>query len=142
MMTTDSISDFMLGQSTDLLGSAPQESYKFGKYFDESMQKIAWRARLGWLTLLRSDPELDEYSSFMRAFVKRFVSDVKAKMDGDGNGNGEKEEKNAHRKYVFLDELLKSGESEEVISDHREFSGSHFLERRLPVCLVRRHHHS
>lgn len=114
MMTTDSISDFMFGQSTDLQGSAPPDSYTFGKYFDESMQKIAWRARLGWLTLLRSDPELDEYSRFMRAFVKRFVSDVR-----------DRPEMNTHRgdagKYVFLDELLKSGESDEVICDHREF---------------------
>ncbi|KAI1358808.1 cytochrome P450 52E2 [Xylaria arbuscula] len=109
MVTTDSISDFMLGQSTDLLGSAPEESYKFGMYFDESMQKIAWRARLGWLTMLRSDPELDEYSSFMRAFVKRFVSDVR-----DTRSN----EMKTQRKYVFLDELRKSGESDEVICDH------------------------
>ncbi|KAI0426371.1 cytochrome P450 52E2 [Xylaria sp. FL1042] len=111
MMTTDSISDFMFGQSTDLQGSAPADSYKFGKYFDESMQKIAWRARLGWLTQLRSDPELDEYSRFMRAFVKRFVSDIR-----------DHPEKNSHRgeggKYVFLDELIKSGESDEVIRDH------------------------
>ncbi|KAK5635913.1 hypothetical protein RRF57_011625 [Xylaria bambusicola] len=110
MMTTDSISDFMLGQSTDLLGGdAPQDSYTFGRYFDESMQKIAWRARLGWLTMLRADPELDEYSAFMRAFVKRFVSDVR---DKSGMKNVDT------RKYVFLDELLKSGESDEVICDH------------------------
>ncbi|KAI1419604.1 cytochrome P450 52E2 [Xylaria sp. FL1777] len=111
MMTTDSISDFMFGQSTDLQGSAPQDSYKFGRYFDESMQKIAWRARLGWLTLLRSDPELDEYSRFMRAFVKRFVRDVRDRP-GTNSHHGNS------RKYVFLDELLKSGESDEVICDH------------------------
>ncbi|KAI0413011.1 cytochrome P450 52E2 [Xylaria grammica] len=111
MMTTDSISDFMFGQSTDLQGAAPPDSHTFGRYFDESMQKIAWRARLGWLTLVRPDPELDEYSRFMRAFVTRFVHDVQ--------GNPET---NSHRgdkgKYVFLDELLKSGESDEVICDH------------------------
>ncbi|KAI0803661.1 cytochrome P450 52E2 [Xylaria sp. FL0064] len=111
MMTTDSISDFMFGQSTDLQGSAPPDSYKFGKYFDESMQKIAWRARLGWLTELRSDPELEEYSRFMKAFIQRFVTGIR-----------DHPEKNSHRgdtgKYVFLDELLKSGESDEVICDH------------------------
>ncbi|KAI0966082.1 cytochrome P450 52E2 [Xylaria arbuscula] len=111
MMTTDSISDFMLGQSTDLQGSAPEESYKFGRYFDASMQKIAWRARLGWLTLLRSDAELEEYAGFMRDFIARFVRGVR-----------EHPEMNSHRgdggKYVFLDELIKSGESDEVICDH------------------------
>ncbi|KAI3320559.1 cytochrome P450 [Xylariaceae sp. AK1471] len=110
-LTTDSISDFMFGQSTDLQGSAPDDSYKFGQYFDASMQKIALRARLGWLTLLRSDPELNEYSTFMRAFVTRFVKDVR-----------DNAESNTHRlatkKYVFLDELLKSGEPDDVICDH------------------------
>ncbi|KAI1299892.1 cytochrome P450 52E2 [Xylaria venustula] len=113
MMTTDSISDFMLGQSTDLQGSAPEESYKFGRYFDASMQKIAWRARLGWLTLLRSDPELEEYVGFMRDFIAKFVRGVRehpemSSFRGEG-GEG---------KYVFLDELIKSGESDEVICDH------------------------
>ncbi|KAI1348111.1 cytochrome P450 52E2 [Xylaria sp. FL0043] len=111
MMTTDSISDFMFGQSTDLQGSAPPDSYKFGKYFDEAMMKIAWRARLGWLTELRSDPELEEYSRFMKAFIQRFVTEIR-----------DHPEKNSHRgdagKYVFLDELIKSGESDEVICDH------------------------
>jgi hypothetical protein len=113
MMTTDSISDFMLGQSTDLQGSAPEDSYKFGQYFDASMHKIALRARLGWLTLLPPDPELHKYSTFMRAFITRFVKDVR--------GNAES---NTHRldtnKYVFLDELLESGEPDDVICDHRE----------------------
>ncbi|KAI1108179.1 cytochrome P450 52E2 [Nemania sp. NC0429] len=115
MLTTDTISDFMFGQSTDLLGDAPDESYRFGAYFDAAMAKIARRARLGWLTLLWRDPELDEYSEFMRAFVGRFVSDVRSARDlGDTNNTSRADAK----KYVFLDELLKSGESNEVICDH------------------------
>ncbi|KAI1262403.1 cytochrome P450 [Xylariaceae sp. FL1019] len=111
MMTTDSISDFMFGQSTDLQGSAPEESFKFGNYFDASMHKIAVRARLGWITMLRSDPELDEYSSFMKSFVAKFVREVR--MNTATNSHRE----NA-KKYVFLDELLKSGEPDDVIRDH------------------------
>jgi len=117
MLTTDIISDFMLGQSTDLQGSAPEDSYRFGQYFDASMQKIAYRARLGWLSLLRSDPELDEYSAFMKEFVTRFVKDVRE--------NAEKTTQRLdQRKYVFLDELLKSGESDDVICDHRKYFSS------------------
>ncbi|KAI1750385.1 cytochrome P450 52E2 [Xylaria castorea] len=109
MLTTDTISDFMFGQSTDLLGDAPEDSHRFGSYFDQAMVKIAWRARLGWLTMLRRDPELDTYATFLRRFVAKYVTDLRAregKKDGEGG------------KYVFLNELLKSGESDEVICDH------------------------
>ncbi|KAI1174229.1 cytochrome P450 [Nemania sp. FL0916] len=111
MMTTDSISDFMFGQSTDLLGDAPPDSHTFGAYFDASMQKIAWRARLGWLTLLRADPELDKYAAFMRSFVRRFVKDTRDNADTNTHRGDSK-------KYVFLHELLKSGESDDAIGDH------------------------
>ncbi|KAI0099146.1 cytochrome P450 52E2 [Nemania sp. FL0031] len=112
MMTTDSISDFMFGHSTDLLGDAPQDSHTFGAYFDASMHKIAYRARLGWITLLSPDRDLDKYAGFMRAFVSRFVRDVRAERADKGARRGDAE------KYVFLDELLKSGEPDEVICDH------------------------
>ncbi|KAI1812703.1 cytochrome P450 [Poronia punctata] len=110
-LTTDIISDFMFGQTTDLQGSAPEESYRFGQYFDASMHKVAYRARLGWLTLLRSDPELNEYSSFMKKFVTRFVKEVRENVEKASHQADEK-------KYVFLYELLKSGEPDDVICDH------------------------
>ncbi|KAI0545360.1 cytochrome P450 52E2 [Xylaria curta] len=106
MLTTDTISDFMFGQSTDLLGDAPPDSHQFGRYFDQAMLKIAWRARLGWLTMLRKDKELDEYATFLRGFVTRYVMELR---ENKGEEKG---------KYVFLNELLKSGESDEVICDH------------------------
>ncbi|KAI0859928.1 cytochrome P450 52E2 [Xylaria cubensis] len=110
MLTTDTISDFMFGQSTDLLGNAPEDSHRFGNYFDQAMAKIAWRARLGWLTMLRRDPELDTYATFLRKFVTKYVTELRAREEG----NKEWEV----GKYVFLNELLKSGESDEVICDH------------------------
>ncbi|KAI1733919.1 cytochrome P450 52E2 [Xylaria scruposa] len=109
MLTTDTISDFMFGQSTDLLGNAPEDSHRFGSYFDQAMLKIAWRARLGWLTMLRRDPELDTYATFLRTFVTKYVTDLRAR---EGNKDWEA------GKYVFLNELLKSGESDKVICDH------------------------
>ncbi|KAI1324407.1 cytochrome P450 [Xylariaceae sp. FL0255] len=114
-MTTDSISDFMFGFSTDLLGSAPPESYKFGKMFDMAVHKIAVRARLGWLTLLAPDKELDDATNFLRAFVDKYVKDVRQKrVAGDGGESGE----GGGKKYIFLDELIKSSEPDDVIRDH------------------------
>ncbi|KAH9886331.1 cytochrome P450 [Xylariomycetidae sp. FL2044] len=112
MFTTDTISDFMFGHSTDILGSAPEDGLKFGRYFDASMHKIALRARLGWFTLILPDGELNEYAHFLRTYVERYVSDARAKYEGEG------ESKDEGHKYVFLRELLKSGEPDDVIRDH------------------------
>ncbi|KAI1134314.1 cytochrome P450 [Hypoxylon sp. FL0543] len=106
MLTTDTISDFMFGNSTDLLGSAPEDGLRFGRCFDVSMQKIANRARLGWLTLLLPDRELDECCAFMNAYVEKYVAEVRG------------EEKQEHgKRYMFLNELLRTGEPDEAIRD-------------------------
>ncbi|KAI1492229.1 cytochrome P450, partial [Biscogniauxia mediterranea] len=131
MLTTDSISDFMFGHTTDLLGAqAEADALRFGACFDASMQLIARKARLGWLTLVLPDRELAAHTRFMRAFVAKYVAEVRAKQqrhssstattttttnapsEDDDGGN---ERKN---KYVFLHELLRSGEPDDVIRDH------------------------
>ncbi|KAI0196921.1 cytochrome P450 52E2 [Astrocystis sublimbata] len=115
-LTTDTISDFMFGASTDLLrGDAPADSYKFGRYFDKAMGKIAWRSRMGWFgTLVQGksrDPELDEYAGFLRAFVRGYVLELREREKGQAAEGG-------RQKHVFLNELLKSGESDEGVCDH------------------------
>ncbi|KAI0880186.1 cytochrome P450 [Annulohypoxylon maeteangense] len=115
MLTTDTISDFMFGNSTDLLGRAPEDGLRFGRCFDVSMQKIANRARLGWLMLLRSDRELDECTSFMNAYVENYIAEVRRERDEE---KGMGEDRQGGKRYVFLNELLQTGESDEVIRDH------------------------
>ncbi|KAI1447271.1 cytochrome P450 [Annulohypoxylon stygium] len=115
MLTTDTISDFMFGNSTDLLGSAPEDGLRFGRCFDVSMQKIANRARLGWLTLLRPDRELDECTAFMNAYVEKYVAEVRGIRDEEKRIGQESQD---GKRYMFLNELLQTGESDEVIRDH------------------------
>ncbi|KAI1204495.1 cytochrome P450 [Annulohypoxylon truncatum] len=115
MLTIDTISDFMFGNSTDLLGTAPEDGLRFGRCFDLSMQKIAHRARLGWLTLLRPDRELDECTSFINAYVEKYIANVKAERD-EKKGMGQ--DSQGGKRYVFLNELLETGEPDEVIRDH------------------------
>lgn len=110
MLTIDSISDFMFGQTTDILGASPPRSVKFGECFETSLAKIGSRARLGWVTQILPDRELTEYTSFMRSYVDDLVEERKRH-----NKNGPEEKES--NKYVFLDELLKSGEPDEVIRD-------------------------
>ncbi|KAI1770523.1 cytochrome P450 [Hypoxylon cercidicola] len=110
MLTTDTISDFMFGRSTDILGSAPEDGLRFGRCFDVSMQKIANRARLGWMTMLLGDRELDECTAFMNAYVEKYIVEARNEQDEkEGEGDG--------RRYMFLDELLRTGEPDEVIRD-------------------------
>ncbi|KAH8682000.1 cytochrome P450 [Xylariales sp. PMI_506] len=108
MYTVDSISDFMLGKTTDLLESSPPRSVKFGKWFDAALVKIAWRSRLGWMTMILPDQELNEYSKFLRSYVDDFVEEKRLQNEKDLKSS------DSH-KYVFLDELLKSGEPSEVV---------------------------
>ncbi|KAI0131511.1 cytochrome P450 52E1 [Daldinia grandis] len=112
MMTTDTISDFMFGRSTDILGNAPEDGLRFGRCFDVCMQKIANRARLGWISMVLGDRELDECTTFMNAYVEKYVAEVRGEQ-------GEKsEEERESKRYMFLNELLRTGESDEVIRDH------------------------
>ncbi|OTA52999.1 cytochrome P450 [Hypoxylon sp. EC38] len=111
MLTTDTISDFMFGNSTDLLGTAPQDGFRFGQCFDVSMQKIANRARLGWLTLILPDRELDDCTAFMNAYVEKYIAEVRREQD-----KGKKEWESGKR-YMFLNELLRTGEPDEAIRD-------------------------
>ena len=106
-LMVDTTSDFMFGHSTDLLGAADADSRTFVQYFDASMHKIAWRARLGWLTQLRPDRELDGYVRFMRAYIARFVAKAQAQRAAAA----------AADRYVFLDRLIDTGEPDDVVRD-------------------------
>ncbi|KAK8048238.1 cytochrome p450 domain-containing protein [Apiospora phragmitis] len=118
MLMVDTTSDFMFGQSTDLLGAADADSLTFVKYFDASMHKIAWRARLGWLTQLRPDQELNEYVLFMRAYIARFVAQVKEQRKVTAaSTSSEAAATTEEGRYVFLDQLIDTGEPDEVIRD-------------------------
>lgn len=109
MLTIDSISDFMFGQSTDVLGTADPRNIKFGAYFDTSVNKISRRARLSWLTQILPDRELNECTSFQKQYVQDFINQVKEQI--------EKGALKSDKKYVFLHELIKSGEPDQVIRD-------------------------
>ncbi|KAK8019144.1 cytochrome P450 [Apiospora arundinis] len=118
MLMVDTTSDFMFGRSTDLLGTADADSLTFVKYFDASMHKIAWRSRLGWLTQLRRDKELDEYVRFMRQYIARFVAKVKEQRAGKASDSPTTEkDRNESARYVFLDQLIDTGEPDDVIRD-------------------------
>ncbi len=109
MLTIDTISDFMFGQSTDILGTASPKALEFGACFDRTTFKLACRARLGWLSRLVPDRALEADADFIKRYVDEYVADVKRNNEKGLSAEG--------RKYVFLNELIKSGEPDEVIRD-------------------------
>ena len=103
----------MFGQSTDTLGAAETpDALHFGRCFDRSVFKLARRARLGWLTQLLPDRELNADTDFLRRYAARYVEGAKRRQQ-----QAEKAAEEGGRKYVFLDELLRSGEPDEVVRD-------------------------
>ncbi|KAH6654776.1 cytochrome P450 [Truncatella angustata] len=110
MLTIDTISDFMFGQPTDVLGEAPASDVRLGASFDTGMLKVAMRRRLGWVTEIFPDPELGDLARFVSGYVDDFVAKRRR--------TGTMTSKEQYREYVFLDELLKSGEPDDVVRDH------------------------
>lgn len=130
MFTIDAISDFMFGHTTDILGVAPADGLRFGTSFDLCTQRLADRSKLGRLAFLVRDRELDEAIAYMSAFVDKYVAEVKhdlqllqQQQQQQQQEKGEKEEEAKKtsadsKRYMFLHELLQSGEPDAVIRDH------------------------
>ena len=107
----------MFGQSTDTLGAAETpDALHFGRCFDRSIFKLARRTRIGWLTQLLPDRELNADTDFLRRYAARYVEGAKRRQQKQQEGPDKVAEEGG-RKYVFLDELLRSGEPDEVVRD-------------------------
>lgn len=120
MLTMDTISDFMFGQSTNILlgPAAARESVKYGQCFDRSIFKLAYRIRLGWITQLIPDRELDADTDFIRNYAAKYVEKAKQQQQQDEKGGDRDDDQDRkHDKYVFLNELLRTGEPDEVVRD-------------------------
>ncbi|KOS20835.1 Cytochrome P450 52E1 [Escovopsis weberi] len=101
--TMDVSTDFMFGYSTNLLTTPDKEAIEFMEAFDTAGYIATTRARLGRLTAIVPNQKLDDAVKTCNHFIQQHVSKAMA------NG-GSKE-----RPYVFLDQIVKSGASHEVI---------------------------
>ena len=104
-MTMDSSTDFMLGYSTNTLVTPSPEAQQFIADFEYASRESAKKARLGTLLFLLPNRELDTTVKRMRKYVLSYL------------GKAVKEKGEKERSYVFLDEILDSGESEGYIID-------------------------
>lgn len=108
-MTMDSSTDFMLGYSSNTLVQPSPESEKFLADFEFGSQEGARRARLGPLAFWLPHRELDAAVRRIRKYVRFYLNKATRETE---NGRG-----GVERGYVFLDEVLKMGESEDHTID-------------------------
>ncbi|KAM0414617.1 hypothetical protein ACHAPT_013536 [Fusarium lateritium] len=105
MFTMDISTDFMFGYSTDTLSNPSLEALEFTRSFEYALLSASRRGRLGWITLLVPDKKLNEAVATCRRFIDRYVQESLA--------SGKEKE----RPYVFMNEMLSSGASQEYIRD-------------------------
>ena len=94
------------GYSTSTLVDPIEENLAFARAFDYCLHIAASRARLGWLGQMLPDKEFDRSMALCKRFMDHYVS--KAIADS----------KTKERPYVFLNEIVDTGISQEQIRDH------------------------
>ncbi|KAM5346779.1 hypothetical protein ACJ41O_009784 [Fusarium nematophilum] len=105
LFTMDVATDFMFGYSTDTLLNPTPEALEFTNCFDHALLSSVTRARLGWVALLWPNKKLEQSTAVCRQFIDRYVQKALA-------AGREKE-----RPYVFMNEMLASGASQEYVRD-------------------------
>ncbi|KAF9879647.1 cytochrome p450 52e1 [Colletotrichum karsti] len=103
MMTMDSATDFMFGNSTNMLTTPSAEASEFTATFEYIIMRSAIRARLGLFTFLNRDKKWDEGLKTINRFCDNYIGRVKAKN------------KDPERGYVFLHDLMDQKTSPDYI---------------------------
>ncbi|KAL1882093.1 hypothetical protein VTK73DRAFT_2502 [Phialemonium thermophilum] len=125
-MTMDSSTDFLFGRSTNMLTNPSPEAKRFLEDFEYASRESTRRARLGGLLIRLPHKKLDEATQRLRDFVQSYLRKALADMEARKEkkeievkqGNGQSEVDNINeRDYLFLDELVKSGVSEDYMVD-------------------------
>jgi cytochrome P450 len=107
-----------LGRSLGLLTTATPEAVKFSELFDYSLVASTRALRLGWLARLIPNRRLDESIAYVRAYVEKHVLEAK-KLESQQKQqrHDDSSAPAASRKYVFLDEMIRSGAPDDYVRD-------------------------
>jgi cytochrome P450 len=110
-MSMDSSTDFLLGYSTGLLTENPlPDTHAFCKAFMDAALQSSLIARVGPILYKLPHRSLDRNVKKIRDFVRYYLRKV-------ADEKSEKDVENPERSYVFLDELLKQGASDDYLID-------------------------
>jgi cytochrome P450 len=112
-LTLDSATEFLFGQSTDVLGASPERGERFADAFTYVTERLGLETRLGpWATILPNKRYKEDVKT-IHEYISGYVQDAVASYK---SGTPIKKDGNADR-YVFLEELAKLGCSERKIQD-------------------------
>ena len=117
MLTLDSATEFLFGKSTGVLegGIANEKGAKFGEAFTYATQRIGLRNRLGKLAEIIPDKKFKDSVALIHEYVQNYVQ--KAVELHKNTLTSEKSGEGRSSRYVFLEELAKTGYSEKKIQD-------------------------
>ena len=115
MLTLDSATEFLFGKSTSVLqgGVANEKGVKFGEAFTYATARMSLQTRLGKLAVILPDKKFKDSVTLIHEYVQNYVQKALDKksltLETPGEANS--------RRYVFLEELAKTGYSEKKIQD-------------------------
>ncbi len=113
MLTIDSSTEFLFGQSTDTLGAQSERGAEFADAFTYVTEIMGKQGRLGKLATILPDKRFVNAKKVVHDYVQGYVQ---AAMECQRNGTPIKKDGNPDR-YVFLEELAKAGCSAKKIQD-------------------------
>jgi cytochrome P450 len=115
-LTFDSATEFLFGESVDILRSPEgSEQQNFAAAFDYGQVQVSARARLGPFLFLYRNKKFDQACRTIHNFVDRFV--YKA-LEYRKMLEGEKQMSEKHtERYVFLNELAKATNDPKQLRD-------------------------
>ncbi|PQE33662.1 putative cytochrome P450 52A12 protein [Rutstroemia sp. NJR-2017a WRK4] len=114
MLTIDSATEFLFGQSTDVLddGTANKMGERFSDAFTYATEQAGKEGRLGRLAVLFPNKKYREDVKYIHNYVRVFVDKALALRKDGSLDSSEKDER-----YTFLAELAKNGHGAKTIQD-------------------------
>jgi cytochrome P450 len=113
MLTLDSATEFLFGQSTDVLGDSPESGARFSDAFTYVTARMGLESRVGPVVTIIPNKRYSDGKKVIQEYVSAYVQSAVASYN---NGTPIKKDGNEDR-YVFLEELAKLGCSEKKIQD-------------------------
>ncbi|RDW62146.1 hypothetical protein BP6252_11579 [Coleophoma cylindrospora] len=119
MLTMDSSTDFLLGESTDILSDGNHAAgERFSQAFTYAQQKMSLQFRVGKLATLLPDKRYTEAVEFVHKYIEKYVRTALEKAKQYQGSEKEKvQEDGKASRYIFLNELAKTGYSAKKIQD-------------------------
>lgn len=119
MLTMDSATDFLLGESTDILSDGDNaRSERFAQAFTYVQEKAGLQSRVGKLATLFRDKRYEDDIKFVHEYIGVYVrTAIEKGKQYQGSEKERVQEDGKASRYIFLNELAKTGYPAKKIQD-------------------------